>query len=361
MTETTSTIQYFTSADSSFSSGWYFVENGVRQSAADTANSLSDANKVLLGASTPTGNSNPVTGGGGDDVFVVQSDTPNTVVIEDLSGDNTVLFSTGITVTSVSTVDVGVGVKVAIIRFVDGNGNLKTLQVKALNHISFEFETGAVAGRVFSIEEFEAYIGGAPAFSEKTYAVDLAEDASSGDDVITTVAGDVTTGDSLTYSIEGGNDANLFAINEATGSITLNGAVDFESGTTEYVLSVQVEDSNGGIDTATVTVRVTDVNDNTPTLVATLNGSVAENDAGADVGVTIRVTDADAGTVFTPDSFSIQSGASTNAEVADKFEVVANGDDWALKLKDGETFDHEETETVELILTVSDGDNQSPE
>jgi len=37
MTETTSTIQYFTSSDQSFSSGWYFVENGVRQSAADTA------------------------------------------------------------------------------------------------------------------------------------------------------------------------------------------------------------------------------------------------------------------------------------------------------------------------------------
>lgn len=235
MTETTSTIQYFTSADSSFSSGWYFVENGVRQSAADTANSLSDANKVLLGENTPTGTSNPVTDGGGNDEFVVQSDTPNLVIIEDPTGDNTVLFSTGITVSSVSTFD-ALGAKVAIIRFDDGTGNLKTLQVKALSHISFEFETGVVAGRSFSAEEFEAYIGGAPAFSEKTYAVDLAEDASSGDDVITIVAGDVTTGDSLTYSIESCDDGNLFAIDGATGAITLNGAVGFESGTTEYVL-----------------------------------------------------------------------------------------------------------------------------
>ena len=58
MTDTTSTIKYFTSSDSSFTSGWYLVdENGARGVAA-TETSLADANKVVLGADTPTGDQN---------------------------------------------------------------------------------------------------------------------------------------------------------------------------------------------------------------------------------------------------------------------------------------------------------------
>ena len=58
--------------------------------------------------------------------------------------------------------------------------------------------------------------------------------------MITIVADDVTTGDTLTYSISDGNDDGLFAIDSNTGAITLVGAVDFEAGPTEYVLTVQI-------------------------------------------------------------------------------------------------------------------------
>ncbi len=178
-------------------------------------------------------------------MFVVQSDTPSLLVIEDLIGDNTLLFSTGVTILSVSSVE-AFGAKQTIIRFDTGDGVTKSIQVKALNNISFEFEAGRVAGRGFSFDELEVYLNGAPAFSEKGYSVNLAEDASSGDGVITIVADDVTTGDTLTYSISDGNADGVFAIDSNTGAITLVSAVDFEAGPTEYVLTVQVSDGNGG-------------------------------------------------------------------------------------------------------------------
>ena len=69
-------------------------------------------------------------------MFVVQSDTPSLLVIEDLIGDNTLLFSTGVTILSVSSVE-AFGAKQAIIQFDTGDGVTKSIQVKALNNISF--------------------------------------------------------------------------------------------------------------------------------------------------------------------------------------------------------------------------------
>ena len=379
MTETTSTIQYFTSSDQSFSSGWYFVENGVRQSAADTGSSLSEANKIILGAGTPTGDTAPVTGGGGNDVFVVQSDTPSLLVIEDLIGDNTLLFSTGVTILSVSSVE-AFGAKQAIIRFDTGDGVTKSFQVKALNNISFEFEAGPVAGRGFSFDELEAYINGAPAFSEKGYSVNLAEDASSGDGVITIVADDVTTGDTLTYSISDGNADGVFAIDSNTGAITLVGAVDFETGPAEYVLTVQVSDGNGGTDTVLVTVTVTNVDEGDPVFTGDLTGAIQDVSEDPDAvlsitGIINNIVDPE-GDAVPPGTISIADATASGTALSIKTGTygtftffaspglggsAARGGTWTynldrdrpetLALKAGE----EVTETFTLVYTLGDG------
>ena len=379
MTETTYTIQYFTSSDQSFSSGWYFVENGVRQSAADTGSSLSEANKIILGAGTPTGDTAPVTGGGGNDVFVVQSDTPSLLVIEDLIGDNTLLFSTGVTILSVSSVE-AFGAKQAIIQFDTGDGVTKSIQVKALNNISFEFEAGPVAGRGFSFDELEAYINGAPAFSEKGYSVNLAEDASSGDGVITIVADDVTTGDTLTYSISDGNADGLFAIDSNTGAITLVGAVDFEAGPTEYVLTVQVSDGNGGTDTVLVTVTVTNVDEGDPVFTGDLTGAIQDVSEDPDAvlsitGIINNIVDPE-GDAVPPGTISIADATASGTALSIKTGTygtftffaspglggsAARGGTWTynldrdrpetLALKAGE----EVTETFTLVYTLGDG------
>lgn len=65
----------------------------------------------------------------------------------------------------------------------------------------------------------------------------------------------------LTYSITGGNDAGRFAIDSATGALTLAAALDYET-TTSYVLTVQVSDGTL-TDTQQITVNVTDVLENT--------------------------------------------------------------------------------------------------
>ena len=379
MTETTSTIQYFTSSDQSFSSGWYFVENGVRQSAADTGSSLSEANKIILGAGTPTGDTAPVTGGGGNDVFVVQSDTPSLLVIEDLIGDNTLLFSTGVTILSVSSVE-AFGAKQAIIQFDTGDGVTKSIQVKALYNISFEFEAGPVAGRDFSFDELEAYINGAPAFSEKGYSVNLAEDASSGDGVITIVADDVTTGDTLTYLISDGNADGVFAIDSNTGAITLVGAVDFEAGPTEYVLTVQVSDGNGGTDTVLVTVTVTNVDEGDPVFTGDLTGAIQDVSEDPDAvlsitGIINNIVDPE-GDAVPPGTISIADATASGTALSIKTGTygtftffaspglggsAARGGTWTynldrdrpetLALKAGE----EVTETFTLVYTLGDG------
>ena len=379
MTETTSTIQYFTSSDQSFSSGWYFVENGVHQSAADTGSSLSEANKIILGAGTPTGDTAPVTGGGGNDVFVVQSDTPSLLVIEDLIGDNTLLFSTGVTILSVSSVE-AFGAKQAIIQFDTGDGVTISIQVKALNNISFEFEAGPVAGRGFSFDELEAYLNGAPAFSEKGYSVNLAEDASSGDGVITIVADDVTTGDTLTYSISDGNADGLFAIDSNTGAITLVGAVDFETGPAEYVLTVQVSDGNGGTDTVLVTVTVTNVDEGDPVFTGDLTGAIQDVSEDSDAvlsitGIINNIVDPE-GDAVPPGTISIADATASGTALSIKTGTygtftffaspglggsAARGGTWTynldrdrpetLALKAGE----EVTETFTLVYTLGDG------
>ncbi|HYI09018.1 MAG TPA: Ig-like domain-containing protein, partial [Thermoanaerobaculia bacterium] len=113
--------------------------------------------------------------------------------------------------------------------------------------------------------------------------------------VVGTVSASDVEGDTLTFSIEGGNNGNAFAIDANTGEITVNNpaAIDFES-STQFFLIVRVVDSGtpSRSDEATITINVTDGNDppdaepDGPYPVAeggTLNGtSVLANDSDPD-------------------------------------------------------------------------------
>ena len=67
----------------------------------------------------------------------------------------------------------------------------------------------------------------------------------------------------MTYAITAGNTGGIFAIGEGTGAITVAAALDYET-TSEYTLTVEASDGNGGTDTATVTITVTDVAEDAP-------------------------------------------------------------------------------------------------
>ena len=109
----------------------------------------------------------------------------------------------------------------------------------------------------------------APTFAQDSYTASLAENAEAGSAVVTVQATDANAGDTLTYSIVSNNIPGLFvedtiidnappfAIDANTGAITLTGALDFETATT-HTFTIQVEDSAGLTDTATITINVTD-------------------------------------------------------------------------------------------------------
>ena len=103
--------------------------------------------------------------------------------------------------------------------------------------------------------------------------------------VTTVTSTDADAGQTRTYSIAGGADAALFAINETTGALSFIAAPDFETPTDAgannvYNVDVRVTDSAGGSDTQAIAVTITNVNGQTLTGTSsanTLNGG-AEND-----------------------------------------------------------------------------------
>ena len=100
-------------------------------------------------------------------------------------------------------------------------------------------------------------------------------------------------GSGLTYSETGGTGAALFQIDASTGVVTVsNGATLNYEGTASYTYTVQVADSSHTT-AATVTVNLTNVNEN-PTLGAQ-SVNLPENTAAATLVVDLLAADQDAG------------------------------------------------------------------
>ncbi len=135
-----------------------------------------------------------------------------------------------------------------------------------------------------------------PSFGSSTYSFSIAEDAATGDAVGTVSATDADS-DGITYTIEAGSGDGKFAIDGSNGAITVAGALDHET-TPSYTLTVQADDGEGGTDTATVNVTVTDVVESTTgplagfTLVDASNQSVL---ASLTNGATVALADPNGG------------------------------------------------------------------
>ena len=191
----------------------------------------------------------------------------------------------------------------------------------------------------------------APTFGLPSYTFDLAENVAG--DTVPVALGAVSASDpqddTLTYSIESGNDAGLFEIDESTGALSYKGSgEDYESVTTSYPLTVQASDGEHTTDVA-VTVNVTDVLD-TPTFGQTSYAfDLAENANGSSTRValgTVSATDPQNDTL----TYSIVSGNDT-----DLFEIDESTG--ALSYK-GTGEDYESvTTSYPLTVRASDGTN----
>ena len=116
--------------------------------------------------------------------------------------------------------------------------------------------------------------------------------------VTTVVAADLDAGQSLTFSLAGGDDVALFEINETTGALSFVTARDFEAPSDAgadnvYEVVVQVSDGVGGSDIQTIAISVTDQNDVAPTIISGTTASVSENTPTATIVYDADATDPD--------------------------------------------------------------------
>ena len=99
--------------------------------------------------------------------------------------------------------------------------------------------------------------------------------------------------------IVGGNDDAVFAINSASGEITINdnSKLDFET-IQSHTLFTSVSDGTNTSISEDVLVDINDVNDNFPEVGVNQVYSVNENSINGTLVGTVLATDADAGTTF---------------------------------------------------------------
>jgi hypothetical protein len=170
--------------------------------------------------------------------------------------------------------------------------------------------------------------------------VNFFENTTIGTSLLTVSGSDVDSGQALSYSIQSGNTGNVFAIDAATGEITLAGAVDFET-LALYNLVIRVTDDGTGSLFAeqTVTFNIDDLND-APSDIALSNNIVQENSASNTVIGLLSATDQETGQ---PHTFTLVN------EITGRFTIVGN----QLLVAGG--IDYEQGATVDLTIRADDG------
>ena len=179
----------------------------------------------------------------------------------------------------------------------------------------------------------------APTAADASFTI--AENAGTNAVVGSVTASDPDAGDTISYSITGGNADGAFAI-DANGQITVaNGSLLDHETAPIRTLTVTVTDAAGLTDTATITVGVTDVNE-APTA-ADASFTIAENAGTNAVVGSVSASDPDAGDTI---SYAITGG---NADGA--FAIDANGQ---ITVANGSLLDHETAPSRTLTVTVTD-------
>ncbi|MFC4992456.1 cadherin domain-containing protein [Rubritalea tangerina] len=167
----------------------------------------------------------------------------------------------------------------------------------------------------------------------------LAEGTGLGTLVTSVSASDPDAGNSLSYAITAGNAGGAFAINSSNGEITTSGSLDYET-QSQYVLTVSATDGGGLSDSATVTVDITNVNEQPVANDGTYG--IAENAAADTVLGTVVASDPDAGDTL---SYAISAGDPDGLFAIDS----ASG---AISLVGA--LDYETTASYNLTVSVTD-------
>ncbi|XP_072950018.1 cadherin-99C isoform X2 [Epargyreus clarus] len=179
-----------------------------------------------------------------------------------------------------------------------------------------------------------------PQFSSRDYFAPVSEGAAINSTVTTVTAKDPEN-EQVTYSIVSGNDLRQFAIGSNTGIITVIRRLDREV-LTRYQLMIKAEDPGKLSTTATVNIKVTDINDNNPKFDEdSYTFHVKEGASGEFVGH-VHATDIDEG-VNAMISYSIPSHLPFSIDNATGL------------ISTNTKLDYEETKDYAFVVTATDG------
>ncbi len=208
----------------------------------------------------------------------------------------------------------------------------------------------------------ETPVNSAPVFTDGTSTTrSVAENTAAGQNIGSAVAAtDADSGASLTYSL-GGTDASSFDIVTSSGQLQTKATLNYET-KSSYKVTVSVTDGNGGSDSITVTINVSDVNeapvfsDGASTTRSIAENTAAEQNIGPAVGATdpennsltysLGGTDASSFAIVTS-SGQLQTKATLNYETKSSYKVTVS-------VTDGNS-----TTTIPVTINVTDV-NEAP-
>lgn len=175
---------------------------------------------------------------------------------------------------------------------------------------------------------------------------------------------DSTPNAEVQYTISSGDEVNLFTIDQWTGALRLQRALDREHQSTHIVI-IQATDGQGHFALAPVIVEVKDVNDNHPFFpVEVLTASIRENQPANSAVTVLHAIDHDTG-IFGKlkylmidrsgagkDSFSVdQNSGEIRSKIPFDFEKINSFNFVAVAIDSG---NHSATVTVQVFVTGED-------
>ncbi|XP_017860568.1 PREDICTED: protocadherin-15 [Drosophila arizonae] len=181
-----------------------------------------------------------------------------------------------------------------------------------------------------------------PRFTNALYEVQVSEGAEI-NSTVTVVHADDPENDPVVYSIMSGNDLRQFSVGQQSGIIMVIRKLDRES-LTRYQLIVKAEDNGGLSSSATVNIKVTDINDKNPEFDELTQPYVFHVDEGLDdafVGI-VHATDADEG---------------INAEITYSIptDIPFSINNKSGEIRTSDKLDYERLSEYKFVVTAKDG------